>query len=110
MSLKPVELQIAIPRTQDASAQQNQLLHKPAADQQLLAEQASRQAEEKLHKPNQVEAPSQAHIEEELRERDHSRRRKPGTGEEAASGNEPHNASPQPARHPYKGRHIDFSL
>lgn len=46
MSLKPVELQIALPRTHDAGKVQNNLQQRPALDQQQLAGQNIKHSQE----------------------------------------------------------------
>lgn len=46
MSLKPVELQIALPRTHDAGKVQNNLQQRPALDQQQLAGQNVKHSQE----------------------------------------------------------------
>lgn len=55
MSLKPVELQIALPRTTDAGKVQHGLQHRPAVDQQQLAGQNVKQSSELAHRSTEVD-------------------------------------------------------
>jgi len=112
MNIKPIEMQIAIPRTQDASQSQQQNQQKPVSDQQLLSDKAVKQAEEQLKKPNQVENAAHKRIQREFKDAEHGRKdqqRKSATddrnGQEQAQ-----ERKANPANHPFKGKHIDFSL
>jgi hypothetical protein len=108
MNLKPVEMQIAIPRTQEATQIQQQLNHKPTHDQQLAAQLSSKQAEALQQKPNEVNKTHDSRIMNDSR----------GSGQgNGQSGKQKQSSSQDPsggeagqAKHPYKGKHIDFTL
>ncbi len=103
MSLKPVELQIALPRTTEAGKIQNGLQHRPALDQQQLAGQNVKQTEQLAQRSSEVDESAES----ALRDRE-------GGGQQPGG----HSAPPKPqkteaahdAEHPYKGHRIDLSL
>lgn len=105
MSLKSVEMQMAIPRTNEAGMVQNQLSHKPMHDQAALASGTVQQAQQLRQKA--------AKVDESV-----SKRIKDGSGEQRGkqpkSSHAGSKSSKKPSdeshEHPYKGRHIDFSL
>lgn len=103
MSLKSVELQVALPRTKDAGIQQNQLVQKPITDQESLAQEAIRQSELARKKASQTEPedPLRNHKEGSSGQRGHQQTEKKS---KAADLNE------EEVNHPYKGKHIDLSL
>jgi hypothetical protein len=104
MSLKSVEMQIAIPRTNEAGMVQNQLSHKPMHDQAALASGTVQQAQQLRQKA--------AKVDESV-----SKRIKDGSGEQRGKQPKAHAGSKSVKKqadeahgHPYKGHHIDFSL
>lgn len=103
MSLKSIEMQIAIPRTNEIGAVQNQLSHKPMHDQALLAENALRNTEEQRHRSTKVDQTSEMQIKEE-KPRDGQPQHKRGAHPNAAKEVE------ERIEHPYKGHNIDLSL
>ncbi|MEK3793037.1 hypothetical protein MKX42_15010 [Paenibacillus sp. FSL R7-0204] len=102
MSLKPVELQIALPRTHDAGKVQNNLQQRPALDQQQLAGQNVKHSQEISLRSTEVDESAESAL------------RDGGKGNGA--GSQPHPRKPDKqenthdAEHPYKGHRIDFSL
>jgi hypothetical protein len=103
MSLKAIEMQVAIPRTGDAGMLQNQLLNKPIQDQAMLIAASMKQLEEQRKKSNKVDESS-----------DHLKANKEGHPKgRYYSKNKSANQSKdeiEPIEHPYKGHHIDLSL
>jgi len=55
MSLKPVEMQIAIPRTTEATHFQNQLIQKPALDQAELADANAKRSDQQRNMSEEIE-------------------------------------------------------
>lgn len=104
MTLKSIEMQIAIPRTNEAAVLQQQLLHKPMTDQELLAQQTLRAMEEQRQISPKTESAYQAAIEHELRRPTHSRQGEKSKKARSKPANETN------AQHPYKGVHVDLSL
>ncbi len=54
MTLRSIELQVAIPRTSEVGQIQNQLAQKPAYDQNQLAQQSAKKADEQLKKATKL--------------------------------------------------------
>lgn len=108
MNVKPVELQIAITRTQEASAVHQQQQQRPATEQLLLNEQAEKMTKKRRERNEQVESAQETRIRDEGK-RDQSRAE--GSGPEPEQAEEEEGAPPaaMPAEHPFKGKHIDFT-
>lgn len=106
--MKPVEMQIALPRTMDAGSVQQQQNQKPVIDQTLAGELAAKMAENLRKKPDKLEQTSQAAIRNNPQSggRNGPGRNKPESGQRKQARDQ---GKEEPA-HPYKGRHIDLSL
>ncbi|GIP43765.1 hypothetical protein J45TS6_22240 [Paenibacillus sp. J45TS6] len=106
MSLKNVELQIAIPRTTEAGRYQSEYDHRRSSEQSLLATN-----ENKKTKKESKQSPKTSESEQTgIRDRSASS----GTLE-IKNSNELEETSEEtlaatPAEHPFKGKHIDYSL
>lgn len=107
MNLKPIELQIAIPRTTDAGAHQQQLLQRPVADQANLAQQSVRQAETLRRSANEVTETEHRRIKDEEPGKNNDAYPRKRQGKQQNGTEE---QAPAQSEHPYKGRHIDLSL
>lgn len=105
MSSKPIELQIAIPRTSEIGQAQLHLMHKPQHDQALLAAKRMEQQARERKKSTKVGEPSGAQVHERP---DDGLGGRPQPGQEKEADGQ--TATKSPAVHPYKGRHIDLSL
>ncbi|AIQ59200.1 hypothetical protein [Paenibacillus borealis] len=102
MSLKPVELQIALPRTHDAAKVQNSQQHRPVLDQQQLAGQNVKHSQEIAMRSSEVDESSESALRDGGKgnhPEGHADQRKPRKPEAAHD-----------AEHPFKGHRIDFSL
>lgn len=104
MTLKSIELQVALPRVTEAGNIQNQLSQKPAYDQSQIAQHNMKQAEQRLKRSNELDEASTLLVGEE-----DEKREKQG---QQHSGNKGKQQGEEQERieHPYKGRHIDLSL
>jgi uncharacterized membrane protein len=104
MSFKAVELQIAVPRTSEAGRYQNEAQQRPVIDQNLLAEQTAKEANEARQRSEALDETAHTDV------RDGQSRNK----EQQSGSNESEVTSTletvKPAKHPYKGKHIDLSL
>jgi len=105
MTFKSLDLQMSIPRTPEASGLHGQQLHRPVAEQQMLANHTAKETEERRHKNAEVEETGGQKIRDE---------RQPGSGRQQGQRRQgKQDADPvqaQPGIHPYKGKHIDISL
>lgn len=107
MSLKSVELQIAIPRTQEAGTMQNQLQHKRVIDQAQLANHAIKTTEKSRVRNAKLNEAANAQIRREEDKPDSRHGQQPSRQREQADHPD---ESGKKAEHPYKGQHIDISL
>ncbi|QYR19747.1 hypothetical protein KZ483_17895 [Paenibacillus sp. sptzw28] len=112
MPYRSIDLQMSIPRTQEKSTMQNQVLQKPIVDQTKLEADTARQTEQLRVKNSAVEQSGKPKIKERQRRESGSsfKRGKRGeaTGESDDSSGEP--TVPAVKKHPYKGQHIDISF
>lgn len=103
MSLKPVELQIALPRTTEAGKIQNDLQHRPSLNQQQLAGQNIKNSHDQTQRSSEVDESSETSV------RDDGQRGN-NHGENSSSGQQGKSRKYRNAEHPYKGHSIDLSL
>ncbi|WP_424765766.1 hypothetical protein [Paenibacillus sp. sgz302251] len=105
MTFKPIHLQMSIPRTPEFSGQHGHALHKPVADQNMLANQSAKLTEELRSKNTEVEHTTGLQVRSEQdghNGNEHSNRKRRDKVEESE-------ADEQPA-HPYKGHNFDMKL
>ena len=108
MSLKGVEMQLALPRASEATQAQHHLNHKPVNDQAAAAAQQVKQAERQLSMSSAVTSSEFLGVREDGQGG--------GSGKGGSGGrNRRNDAKAESAgaggfRHPYKGKHIDISL
>ncbi|NHN28355.1 hypothetical protein [Paenibacillus agricola] len=108
MSLRPVELQFALHKNNEAGLVQNQLNHKPVHDQVLLASAAAKVLEKERQvtgKADDVNQPSIHDQEKEASDRNPNKR-KPKQNASAIE----EDLNIERRVHPFKGKHIDLSL
>ncbi|MCI3918997.1 hypothetical protein MO973_01980 [Paenibacillus sp. TRM 82003] len=109
MSMKGVEMQIAVPRTNEATAIQNQLNQKPTHDQAALAQQNAKQTNQQRNRSAEVESSAFRHI----RDEGNGASGRGGSSGKSRRGKKSEEANEWPTQekgHPYKGKHIDISL
>ncbi|QWU14151.1 hypothetical protein SAMN04487895_101434 [Paenibacillus sophorae] len=101
MNLRPVELQIAVPRTTEASKLQQELQHRPELDQQGLAGQNIKESRELALRSTEVSESSESAV------RDDGHR-----GGSAGNGpsQEQKKEKERNPEHPYKGHRFDIKL
>ena len=104
MGLKSIEMQIAIPRSQDACKMQEQLSRQAQQFQETLTDQQLRDEIVKRHKTNRQEKVLKREV-DDREERSHYE-----TAEEKDKDREKqtHNLNEQ-IKHPYLGKQIDWS-
>lgn len=108
MDLKPVELQIAVPRTNEAGKIQQVQQLKPVLDQQQLAAQNVKQSEQLRIRSNEVDETGKSEIRDEGRNFSSGGQSQAGKGDEQPGAEGSINLA-HPAEHPFKGKHIDVS-
>lgn len=104
MSLKSVDMQIAVHRSHEASVNQQQLNQKPSNDQALLGLQHEKQAKLDRQKTGELEESPQANIHDDQSGKRDQRSRREGRDQRNQD------EETEQAIHPYKGKHIDISL
>ncbi|MNI32092.1 hypothetical protein D3C76_15750 [compost metagenome] len=108
MNMKPVEMQIAIPRTSEAGRIQNEGQQRPHIDQNLLAGENIKNSEHDRKRSSGVD--ESAHNTTVRREGNGSSEQQEGQAHSNHEDGHAEQGKEQMAEHPYKGKHIDFSL
>ena len=103
MSLKAIELQVAIPRTQDAGKLQEQLQQKSQIGHDLAAREMQKEAEK------QEKAVTKNERKDKLRFKDTPSERQGQSEPENRKEKEGKERDMHAGRHPYKGTAIDFT-
>ncbi|MDO7905805.1 hypothetical protein Q5741_05170 [Paenibacillus sp. JX-17] len=104
MSLKNIELQIAIPRVSEVGRHQNDYMQRPSHEQALLGQQTHKESLAQRQRSAEVDSSSSATI------RDGDGEQHRHDPETHAARHEEEAAAAHPAEHPYKGHHIDLTL
>jgi hypothetical protein len=111
MSFKAIDMQIAVQKSTETGMKQNQLMHKPVLDQAMLATTLEKGAEATRQKSSKVDE-SVNHVIRDDQENGKNKllkQSKKKLANQAAGAIEgPRNSVN--GNHPYKGKHIDFSL
>jgi hypothetical protein len=105
MPFKPIDFQIAIPRTPDASGYYGNQSARPAAEQQMLASQSEKETE-RMRKTSSAPEETENRPIREGQPRQQGGGRRQRQGKSKPDGPRP----PKDAPHPYKGKHIDISF
>ena len=103
MSLKAIELQVAIPRTQDAGKLQEQLQQKSQIGHDLAAREMQKEAEK------QEKAVTKNERKDKLQFKDTPSERQGQSEPENRKEKEGKERDMHAGRHPYKGTAIDFT-
>ncbi|MEC0373047.1 hypothetical protein P9847_06305 [Paenibacillus chibensis] len=104
MSLKAVEMQIAIPRTTEASKIQNDVHHKTSQEQQFLAGQQLKESQELRQRSSGIDETANAAV------RGDGNQQSSGHGDSHSHKSKQEQEEHHNAEHPFKGRHFDVSL
>jgi hypothetical protein len=103
MSLKSIELQIAIPRTKDFGKMQEQQNQRPAVQLHQDSEEQKAKLERERMQSMKLEQKKNAQIEDD----EHS---SGGQQQQHSRQNRKKKTPPSAPEHPFKGKHIDLSL
>ncbi|MBU5673052.1 hypothetical protein [Paenibacillus brevis] len=105
MNLKAVEMQIAVPRTGEAGRVQQDAQQRPAIEQNMLsAEQLKHQEHQRQRSTGVDESAQNTTVKREGQQSGQHQ------GQAHAEEQEEEQSKDRPAAHPFKGKHIDFSL
>ncbi|AIQ64425.1 hypothetical protein PSTEL_16305 [Paenibacillus stellifer] len=102
MSFRPVELQIAVPRTTELGRDQQNLYNRSTHEQQGLADQTVKHSQEMGQRSPEVDETPESAI------RDDGNRGRGGRHNQHEKTKE--EAKDKEAEHPYKGHSIDLKL
>ncbi|EGL14663.1 MULTISPECIES: hypothetical protein [Paenibacillus] len=106
MDMKPVDLQFAVHKNDQAGIRQQQLNHKPEMDQVLLGAENEKNAEHNRKASEKIGESEEAQIRKEGRQNGGQG----GRGRQQKKAPPSQEAEPPKAVHPFKGSHIDLSL
>ena len=105
MNLKPIELQIAIPKSNDVLQMQQHPSQRLPVEHGQMVHQMEKAVEDKLSKPQNVEAAEDNRIRDDggsrNKQQNPRQRKKPAP---------PDHGQKQDGKHPYKGKFIDLKL
>lgn len=104
MGLKSIEMQVAIPRSQDAGKMQEQLSRQGQQFQETLTEQQLREEIIKRHKTNRQEKVLKREVDEDEAQANEQEQQQRNQDNE-----EKQHRLKQKMQHPYLGRQIDWS-
>ncbi len=112
MSLKAVELQVALPRTQEISRIQEQQQQRSMHEQQVLIEDRKQLDEIARKRPESMSEPAKGQIREKQQRERKRHAQSPAQTEGATEPHEKGNSAKGhvPMTDPLRGRHIDISL
>jgi len=107
MPFRPIDFQLSIPRTPDASNIYGQQMARPAVEQQMQAMQSEKETERLRQRSTAPEETENRPIREgQPRQQGGGRQQRQQQGLVKQGGPRP----PKDAPHPYKGKHIDISF
>jgi hypothetical protein len=106
MSLRAIDMQVALHKNDEAGLRQNQMTHKPEQDQAALAEQSLKTAEREAQMPTKLNESAKLNMKQEASGKSHKDAGRKKSGRKAKEEAKPVERS----SHPYKGHHIDLSL
>lgn len=109
MSLKAVELQVAIPRTQELSRQQDVYQQRLMHEQQTILSERNQLDEAMRHRPTDVDETTKGLIKEK-QERERRKSKEHQTVTDLSQSVREREASHVPMRDPLRGRHVDIFL
>lgn len=110
MSLKSIDMSIAVHKSSDAGQVQRELAQKPIADQSALAQSSLKTADTTRQRPAKLDETDKSLIRNRNQEKNSSGgKRKKGTAGQQDGMETATNVSADPG-HPFKGHHIDLSL
>ncbi|MFC7679579.1 hypothetical protein [Paenibacillus sp. GCM10028914] len=102
MSLKSVEMQIAVPRTSEAGKIQQEHHQRPSQDQTFLASEQMKHSRQAAQRSTEINETAESAIREDGRRQT--------SADERDTSEQKEQTTEQPAEHPYKGRILDISL
>jgi hypothetical protein len=110
MSLKAIDMQVAVQRSPETGMKQNQLMHKSVLDQANLATNIEKSVEATRNKNSKVDETVNHIIRDDQENGKNKQLKQTKKKQSSATGKIEGPLSSANTGHPYKGKHIDFSL
>lgn len=108
MTFKSIDLQMSVPRTQEFSGKHGQAIHKPIADQNMLANQNIKNTELLRTKNTAIEQSNGLNIRSDQESGQGNANQKPRR--KLSQGDLEDDEQEQTPAHPYKGHRLDIKL
>ncbi len=108
MTFKSIDLQMSVPRTQEFSGMHGQAIHKPVADQNMLAAQTTKQTELARGKNSAIEQSNGLHVRSGNDGQQGNAYQKPS--QKRSDSETADSEQEQPPAHPFKGHKLDIKL
>lgn len=106
MSLKAIEMQVALPRTQNAGKIQDQMQQRGQVSQDHIATEQHKELEKKRKQVLELTETENRRLNNDDENRNGAN---PEKETQQKDRKHEHKHSPQYAKHPYKGNFVDFS-
>ncbi|WP_088833245.1 hypothetical protein [Paenibacillus tyrfis] len=110
MSMKPVEMQFALHKNDEAGLKQHQMVQKRVEDQAMLNSSNEKSTIKERQVSAKTEETSQASIKDDQSGRSGERDTRGGAGANKSAEEAKQAPSSTGPEHPYKGHHIDLIL
>jgi hypothetical protein len=110
MSLKSIDMQIAVQKSTETGMKQNQLQHKPVLDQSMLATKEEKNSEMARQRSSKVDETANHRIRDDQLNGKNKWIKQEKKKQDKGITNEDAQHTANRVEHPYKGRHIDLSL
>jgi hypothetical protein len=107
MSLKSIDMQMAVHKSADAGRMQRDIQQKPEQDQAQLSAQQVKQTEIRSHASEKTEKSAHSGIKNSD---PHKGGQQQGADPHKERSSQAHAEETHTPEHPYKGRHIDLTL
>ncbi|HZG15107.1 MAG TPA: hypothetical protein VE710_08825 [Candidatus Bathyarchaeia archaeon] len=107
MSLKAVELQIALPRTQEAGKIQEQIQYRQTHEQQAAIDQRNEQDQAMRQRTTNINETDKGQIRDK---QERQKNREQDQGEQKQQQRQDGHGQGYQMRDPFRGRHVDISL
>lgn len=108
MSLKSIDMSMAVHKNADIGQLQREMQQKPMIDQAVLADHSTKKSDTSRQRPSKADETDKSGI--RSRQEEKNGRKKGARANASGQAGDMQEAKPVDADHPYKGHHIDLSL
>ncbi|MDF2924696.1 MAG: hypothetical protein K0R57_3610 [Paenibacillaceae bacterium] len=110
MSLKSIDMSLAVHKSADAGQAQRDLQHKPVVDQTAMAASSVKSAETERQRPAKLDESDKSRIRKHRNGRDGAKGRADASPDKEPGEVQEQSVHSKEPGHPFKGHHIDLSL